>query len=195
MHDPYKPHMDAVDHILRYLKSAPGKGLIFTKHNHMKVEGYTDANWAGSADDRRSTLGYFTFVGGNPVTWRSKKQPIVARSSAEAEYRGMAFGVCELLWLRNLLKDLRAGSKEAMKLYCDNTLAIKIAYNPVQHDRTKHVKIDRHFIKKKIDAGIITFPFVKSEEQLADVLTKAVASNLFDDSLCKLGMCDIHAPT
>lgn len=107
----------------------------------------------------------------------------------------MAFGVCELLWLRNLLKDLRAGSKEAMKLYCDNTSAIEIAHNPVQHDRTKHVEIDRHFIKEKIDAGIRTFPFVKSEEQLADVLTKDVASNVFDDSLCKLGMCNIHAPT
>ncbi|XXG69350.1 hypothetical protein AAC387_Pa06g2241 [Persea americana] len=195
MHDPRKPHMDAVDRILRYLKSAPGKGLLFTKHNHMKVEGYTDADWAGSADDSRSTSGYFTFVGGNLVTWRSKKQPVVARSSAETEYRGMAFGVCELLWLRNLLKDLRAGSKEAMKLYCDNTSAIEIAHNPVQHDRTKHVEIDRHFIKEKIDAGVITFPFLKSEEQLADVLTKAVANNVFDDSLCKLGMCDIHAPT
>ncbi|KAL5548817.1 hypothetical protein UlMin_004048 [Ulmus minor] len=77
--------------------SALGKGLLFTKHNHLKIEGYTDADWAGSADNRRSTSGYFTFVGGNLVTWRSKKQLVVARSSTEAEYRGMAFGVCELL--------------------------------------------------------------------------------------------------
>ncbi|KAL5564490.1 hypothetical protein UlMin_027654 [Ulmus minor] len=92
-------------------------------HNHLKVEGYTDADWAGSADNRRSTSGYFTFVGGNLVTWRSKKQPVVARSSAEADYRGMAFGVCELLWLRNLLIELGVDSQEAMKLYCDNTSA------------------------------------------------------------------------
>ncbi|KAL5548024.1 hypothetical protein UlMin_003255 [Ulmus minor] len=142
----------------------------------MKIEGYTDADWAGSADNRRSTSGYFTFVGGNLVTWRSKKQPVVARSSAEAEYRGMAFGVCELLWLRNLLRDLGVNSKDTMNLYCDNTSAIEIAHNPVQHDRTKHVEVDRHFIKEKLEAGIIIFPFVKSENQLADILTKAVAS-------------------
>ncbi|KAL5546306.1 hypothetical protein UlMin_005993, partial [Ulmus minor] len=168
--------MDAVERILRYLKSAPGKGLLFTKHNHLKIEGYTDADWAGSADNRRSTSGYFTFVGGNLVTWRSKKQPVVARSSAEAEYRGMAFGVCELLWLKNLLRDLGVNSKDTMNLYCDNTSAIEIAHNPVQHDRTKHVEVDRHFIKEKLEAGIIVFPFVKSENQLADILTKAVAS-------------------
>ena len=195
MHDPRKPHMDAVERIMRYLKSAPGKGLLFTKHDHLKVEGYTDADWAGSADDRRSTSGYFTFVGGNLVTWRSKKQPVVARSSAEAEYRGMALGVCELLWLKNILQDLGFKPRDAMKLYCDNTSAIAIAHNPVQHDRTKHVEVDKNFIKEKLDAEIITFPFVRSEDQLADVLTKAVASNTFGNSLDKLGMSDIHAPT
>nr|CAD1835380.1 unnamed protein product [Ananas comosus var. bracteatus] len=195
MHDPRKPHMDAVDRILRYLKSTPGKGILFSNHGHLKVEGYTDADWAGSADNRRSTSGYLTFVGGNLVTWRSKKQPVVARSSAEAEFRGMAFGLCELLWLKNLLKELGFGQNEAMKLHCDNTSAIEIAHNPVQHDRTKHVEIDRHFIKEKLEAGIITFPFVRSEHQLADVLTKAVAGSVLDDSIVKLGMCDIHAPT
>ncbi|KAL5583224.1 hypothetical protein UlMin_015666 [Ulmus minor] len=95
----------------------------------------------------------------------------------------MAFGVCELLWLRNLLIELGVDSQEAMKLYCDNTSAIEIAHNPVQHDWTKHVEIDRHFIKEKLEAGIIVFPFVKSEDQLADVLTKAVANNVFEDSL------------
>jgi len=195
MHDPRKPHMDAVERILRYLKSAPGKGLLFSNHGHLKVEGYTDADWARSADDRKSTAGYFTFVGGNLVTWRSKKQQVVARSSAEAEFRGMAVGICELLWIKNLLKDLGCEQEDAMKLYCDNKSAIEIAHNPVQHDRTKHVEIDRHFIKEKIEAGIIVFPFVKSEQQLADMLTKAVTSRTLAGSLDKLGMCDIHAPT
>nr|CAD1840715.1 unnamed protein product [Ananas comosus var. bracteatus] len=186
---------ETVERILRYLKSTPGKGILFSNHGHLKVEGYTDADWAGSADNRRSTSGYLTFVGGNLVTWRSKKQPVVARSSAEAEFRGMTFGLCELLWLKNLLKELGFGQNEAMKLHCDNTSAIEIAHNPVQHDRTKHVEIDRHFIKEKLEAGIITFPFVRSEHQLADVLTKAVAGSVLDDSIVKLGMCDIHAPT
>lgn len=195
MHDPRKPHMDAVERILRYLKFTPGKGILFSKHGHLRVDGYTDADWAGSADDRRSTSGYFTFVGGNLVTWRSKKQHVVARSSAKAEFRGMALGVCELLWLKTLLEDIGFGPKEEMKLHCDNTSAIEIAHNPVQHDRTKHVEIDRHFIKEKLEAGIVAFPFVKSEYQLADILTKGVSRSALEDSFIKLGMHDIHAPT
>ncbi|XP_050117549.1 uncharacterized mitochondrial protein AtMg00810-like [Malus sylvestris] len=183
MHSPSEAHMDAVTRILRYLKMAPGRGLIFSKNDHLNVEGYTDADWAGSITDRRSTSGYFMFVGGNLVTWRSKKQKVVARSSAEAEFRGMSHGVCELLWLEKLLRDLGFKHKGAMKLHCDNKAAIEIAQNPVQHDRTKHVEIDRHFIKEKLDAGIIMFPFVRSEDQLADALTKAVSNSAFSDSL------------
>lgn len=99
MHCPREDHMDAVIRLLRYLKSSVGKGLMFSKNNHLDIEGYIDANWAGNISDRKSTLGYFTFVGGNLVTWRSKKQKVVALSNAEAEFRGMAKGLCELLWL------------------------------------------------------------------------------------------------
>ena len=109
MHNPSEEHMNAVIRILHYLKSSPGKGLMFSKNNHLNVEGYTDADWAGSILDRKSTSGYFTFVGGNLVTWRSKKQKVVARSSAEAEFRGMAKGLCELLWLRRLLMEIGYG--------------------------------------------------------------------------------------
>ncbi|CAL8999957.1 unnamed protein product [Prunus brigantina] len=195
MHSPSEDHMGAVMRILRYLKVTPGKGLMFCKYGHTDVEGYTDADWAGSVTDRRSTSGYFTFVGGNLVTWRSKKQKVVSRSSAEAEYRGMAQGVCELLWLRRLLRDLGFGPQKPMDLYCDNKAAIAIAHNPVQHDRTKHVEVDRHFVKEKLDAKIISFPFISSEYQLADVLTKAVSTTVFLNSLDKLGMRDIFAPT
>ena len=90
MHSPSEEHMNVVIYILRYLKSSPGKGILFTKGDSLDIKGYTDADWAGSIQDRRSTSGYFTFVGGNSVTWRSKKQEVVARSSAEAEYKGMA---------------------------------------------------------------------------------------------------------
>ena len=99
--------MTVVMRILRYLKSASDKGILFTKNiDCQSVETYTDANWARAVDDRRSTSGHLTFVGGNPVTWRSKKHNIVARSSAETEFRGMALEVCEVLWLRLLLRDL-----------------------------------------------------------------------------------------
>ncbi|CAL2255207.1 unnamed protein product [Prunus armeniaca] len=195
MHSPIEDHMGVVMRILRYLKVTPGKGLMFSKYGHRDVERYTDADWASSATDRRSTFGYFTFVDGNLVTWRSKKQKVVSRSSAEAEYRGMTHGVCELLWLRRLLRDLGFGPKKPMDLYCDNKAVIAIAHNPVQHDRTKHVEVDRNFIKEKLDAEIVSFPFISSEYQLADVLTKAISTSIFHNSLDKLGMRDVFAPT
>ena len=107
----------------------------------------------------------------------------------------MAQGVCELLWIRNLLEELGFKPKHAMQLNCDNKAAIDIAHNPVQHDRTKHVEVDRHFIKEKLEAKIIKVSFVKSEDQLADVLTKAVTGRVFHSSLSKLGIDDIYAPT
>ena len=103
-----------------------------------------------------------------------KKQKVVALSSAEAEFRGMAKGLCELLWLKRLLEEIECSSQDTMNLFCDNKVAIAIAHNPVQHDRTKHVEVDRHFIKQKLEDKVIQFPFVKSEDQLADILTKAV---------------------
>jgi len=106
MHDPRSSHMDVVIRILRYLKGCPGEGLLYSCQGNLHVECYTDADWAGSLDDQRSTSGYCTFVGGNLVSWRSKKQTVVARSTAEVEFRSMAHGVCEVLWLRILLTEL-----------------------------------------------------------------------------------------
>ncbi|KAK3016209.1 hypothetical protein RJ639_006211 [Escallonia herrerae] len=182
--------------ILRYLKSAPGQGILFTKNeDHQSMDVYTDADWVGAVDDRCSTSGYFTFVGGNLVTWRSKKQNVVARSSAEDEFRGIALGVCEALWLRLLLQDLGCVSKQPIKLYCDNKATCDISHNLVQHDRTKHVEMDRFFIKEKLDEKIVELPHIRSEDQLADILTKAVSSRVFSKFLSKLGMWDIYAPT
>ena len=195
MHSPSEEQINAVTCILRYLKSSPRKGIMFKKGNNLDVKGYTDADWAGSIKDRQSTAGYFTFVGGNLVTWRSKKQTVVALSSAESEFRGMAKAVCELLWIHNLLGDLNIKHDSPMKLYCDNKAACDIAHNPIQHDRTKHVEVDRHFIKEKLEARIIETPHVSSQEQLADLLTKAVSSRAFHDGLNKLGMRDIYTPT
>ncbi|WJZ97833.1 hypothetical protein VitviT2T_016408 [Vitis vinifera] len=195
MHRPSEGHMDAVMRILRYLKSSPGKGLMFSKNGHLKVVGYTDVDWAGNITDRKSTAGYFTFVGGNLVTWRSKKQKVVALSSAEAEFRGMVKGICELIWLKKLLAEIGVAPSSKMNLFCDNTAAIAISHNPVQHDRTKYVEVDRNFIKQNLEEKIIQLPFVKSEDQLADVLTKAVSTRNFYNSLDKLGIKDIYAPT
>src|SRR3954464_3164317 len=147
MHDPRKQHMEAAPRILRYLKGSPEKGLWFISHGHLRIKGYCDADWASCLDDRRSTSGYCIFVGSNPVSWRSKKQEVVARSTAEAEYRTMAVSLCEIIWIRSLLSELRLFRRNPLQLWCDNKLAINIANNPAQYDRTKHVKIDRFFIK------------------------------------------------
>ena len=161
---------------------------MFEKHGHMEIHGFTDADWAGNPNDRKSTAGYFTFVGGNLVTWRSKKQKVVALSSAEAEFRGIKSGLTEILWLRKLMTELDLRPALPCRLFCDNKAAISISENPVQHDRTKHVEVDRHFIKENIEAKVVEMPYVKSEDQLADILTKAVNSKSFQEVLCKLSI-------
>jgi len=194
MHSPCEEHLDATHRILRYLKSCPGKGLLFKKGENRAVEAFTDADWAGPGD-RKSTSGYCTFVWGNLVTWRSKKQSVVSRSSAEAEFRSMANGICELLWIRRVLEDLKKEAELPLKLFCDNKAAISIAQNPVQHDRTKHIEIDRHFIKEKMEAGIICTPYITTKEQTADILTKGLFRPVFEFFVTKLGMYDMYAPT
>ena len=193
MHRPYKENLEAAYRILRYLKSSPGKGLLFKKGDNRSVEAFTDADWAGSITDRKSTSGYCTYVWGNLVTWRSKKQNVVARSSVEAEYRAMANGVCEILWIRRVLHELKLKVSYPMKLFCDNKAAISIAHNPVQHDRTKHIEVDRHFIKENLEMGVICIPFVKSEDQIANILTKGLFKPAFECLVHKLGM--IYTPT
>ncbi|KAM0041859.1 putative RNA-directed DNA polymerase [Helianthus debilis subsp. tardiflorus] len=150
----------------------------------------TDRDWAGDKGDQRSTSGYFTLVGGNLVTWRSKKQKVVALSSAEAEFRGIARGLTEVLWVRKLLTEIGFPQNKSNQILCDNKAAIQISENPVQHDRTKHIEVDRNFIKEKIETGVIELPFVRSEDQLADILTKAVNGRTFSKCLGKLNVGD-----
>ena len=114
----------------------------------------------------------------------------MARSSAEVEFRAMAQGICEVLWIKSLLIE----QTNSMRLYCDNKSVINIAHNPIQHDRTKHVEIDCHFIKENLSKSTICIPFVKTGDQVADVLTKGIGSRLFHSILDKLGMRDIFVP-
>ncbi|KAI3672724.1 hypothetical protein L6452_38821 [Arctium lappa] len=120
MHQPQISHMEAVLRIIRYLKGTPGHGVLFKANGHLETQVYTDADWAGDKGNRRSTSGYFTLVGGNLVTWRSKKQKVVALSSAEAEFRGIARGLAEALWIRKLLSEIGYHSTQTNKIMCDN---------------------------------------------------------------------------
>ncbi|KAL0560812.1 hypothetical protein IC582_001226 [Cucumis melo] len=166
MQAPHEEHMEAVKRILRDLKTTSNKGLMFRKTKRKTIEAYTDSDWAGSVVDRKSTSVYCTFVWDNLVTWRSKKQSVVARSSAEAEYRAMSFGICEEIWFEKVLSDLHQECETPLKLFCDNKATISIANNPVQHARTKHVEIDRHFIKEILDSGSICIPYIPQADRL-----------------------------
>jgi hypothetical protein len=158
------------------------------------LEAYTNADYTGSIVDRRLTFEYCTFLGRNLVTWRSKKQDVVARSSAEAEFWAMAQGICELLWMKIILEDMKIKWDGSMRLYCDNKSAISIAHNPIHHNWTKHIEIDRHFIKEKLESGLICTPYVSTHGQLVDVLTKGLSSSMFRSIISKLGMKNTYLP-
>ncbi|XP_047253962.1 secreted RxLR effector protein 161-like [Capsicum annuum] len=187
-------HWDAVVRILRYIKSAPGKGLLFEDRGHKHIIRYTDADWAGSHSDRRSTFGYCVLIRGDLVSWKSKKLSVVARSSAEAEYRAMAVATCELVWIRQLLREIKFGETGKMELVCDNQAALHIASNSVFNERTKHIEIDCHFFREKILSGDIVTKFVKSSDQLSDIFTKSLTSPRINYICNKLGTCDLYAP-
>ncbi|RVW92094.1 Retrovirus-related Pol polyprotein from transposon RE2 [Vitis vinifera] len=172
LQSPCDSHWDAVIRILRYIKSTPGQGVLYENRGHTQVVGYTDADWAGSPTDRHSTSG----------------------SSAEAECQAMALATCELIWLKHLLRELRFGKDEQMKLICDNQAALHIASNPVFHERTKHIEVDCHFIREKIASGCVATNFVKSNDQLADIFTKSLRGPRIKYICNKLGAYNIYAP-
>jgi hypothetical protein len=134
-------------------------------------------------------------IGGNLVSWKSKKQNVVARSSAEAEYRAMAVATCELIWIKQLLLELKFGDTQQMKLCCDNQAALHIASNPVFHERTKHIEIDCHFIREKVLSKEIITESVSSNDQLADIFTKSLRGPRIQSICSKLGAFDLYAPS
>ncbi|XP_024162115.1 uncharacterized mitochondrial protein AtMg00810-like [Rosa chinensis] len=149
MHASTLAHLHIVKSILRYLKGSAGRVILMKNNGNTYIMGHTDANWAGISLDRKSTTGFCTFVGGNLVTWKNKKQTVVTRSSAKAEYRAMASTACELIWLKGLLSDLWYLSCQPMSLFCDYQAAMHITSNPVFQERTKHIKVDCHYIELK----------------------------------------------
>ena len=148
------------------MKGTPRCGILYSNHGHNRLECFTDADLIGSKEDRRSISGYCVFVGGTLVSWKSKKQSFVSQSSAEYEYRVMTQSTCEIMWLRlhQLLAEVGIKTLVPTKLWCDNQAAIHIASNPVFHEQTKHIKIECHFIREKIQLSLISIGYVKTGE-------------------------------
>jgi len=194
MHSPRTSHLEATRRVLRYLKGAPGLGLFYRAGCSSSLSCFTDADFAGSLTDRRSTTGFCVFHGEHLISWRSKKQHIVSRSSAESEYRAMAHGVTELVWLRSLLDELGQPLASGSTLYCDNKSAILLTQDSVLHERTKHIEMDVHFLRDHVRAETVLPAYVSSADQLADALTKAIGPTRLDLTISKLGMIDIFAP-
>ena len=173
--DPRRLHLTALHRIIRYLRSTSDLGLPYYKSALPQLQAYSDADYGGCPDTRRSTTGYCSFLGSSLLSWKSKKQPTVSKSSTEAEYRAMSAVCSEIVWLRRLLADFGMAPSIPTPLFCDNESAVKIASNPVFHERTKHIEIDCHFVREKFEQGLITLPHVSTKDQIADILTKSLS--------------------
>ena len=179
MHAPKDHHFQAVKRILRYVKGTLHFGLSISPSENLSITAFSDADWAGCPDTSRSTSGYAIFLGNNLVSWTSKKQPTVSRSSAESEYRALALTAAEVQWMLNLLQDLHIPSPIKPTLLCDNTSAIFMARNPVAQKRSRHINIDIHFVRELVSNGSLHIRHVPSTLQLADLFTKSSSIALF----------------
>ena len=190
MSNPSKAHFAAAKRILRYVKGTKDFGILYEADRDFNLTGYTDSDWAGSTDDRKSTSGYVFLLGNKAISWASKKQTTVALSSAEAEYMAATSAACEATWLRKILQDVQQDSKTPTVIHCDNMSAIAMTKNPVFHSRTKHIEIRYHFIRELVERGEIKMEFCKTEEQLADIFTKPIATEKFIKFRDMLGVQD-----
>ena len=154
----------------------------------LDVCGYMDADWGGDKVDRRSTTGYVFTVNGMPVSWSSKRQPTIVLSSTEAEYMAATQATKEAIWLRRLLKDLGHEEEGPTVLMEDNQGCIALSKNPIHHSRTKHIDIQWHFIREKVETGEVVLKYIPIDEQVVDLLTKALDKKRHLDLVVKIGM-------
>ena len=167
--------MTAAKHVLRYLKGTIDYGLKYDANQKINLECYVDLDWAGSAIDRKNTLGCCFSMGSGVISWFSRRKSCVALSTAEAEYVTACLASCEVVWLRKLLSDLFDLQLDATCIYCDNQSCVKLSENPVFHDKSKHIEIKYHYIRDMVQRGVVKLQYVATDEQVADVLTKPLA--------------------
>uniref|UniRef100_A0ACD5TR82 Uncharacterized protein n=1 Tax=Avena sativa TaxID=4498 RepID=A0ACD5TR82_AVESA len=192
MEAPSKKHWMAVKQILRYVQGTIGYGCCYKADAEgLVLTGYTDSDHAGDIDDRKSTTGVVFLLGRNIVTWSSRKQNIVATSSCEAEYVAAASGACQGVWLSRLLGEMLGKAPTRFTLLVDNQSAIALSKNPVHHDRTKHIDVKFHFTRECIEEGRADIKFVGTNDQLADLLTKALGRTKFVEMRQMLGVIEV----
>ena len=168
-----KPH-----EVLKYLKGTLDYDIKYTDASDVELIGYSDSDWAGNLDDRRSTTGYAFSIGSGVVSWSRKKQPTVSLSSTEAEYKALCAATCEVVWLRRLLQDVGEERKEMIK--CDNQSSINIAKTPIFHAMTKHVEAQFHFVREKLQSNEITLMYCNTSVNAADIFTKPLGKIKFE---------------
>lgn len=191
---PLQEHWDAALRVVRYLKGCPSQGILLSSVSDLQVTAYCDSDWSACPLTRRSLSSYIVLLGTSPVSWKTKKQNTVSASSAEAEYRCMAYTLRELKWLKRMLLSFGISHPRPMRLFCDSQSAIYIAQNPVFHERTKHIENDCHQVRDALEEKLITTEHISTKEQPADLLTKALPSTTFTYLLFKLGIQDISPP-
>jgi histone deacetylase 1/2 len=176
LHAPTTVHWAAVKRIMRYIKHTTKLGLKIGKTPSLLVSGFSDADWAGSLDDRRSTGGFAIFLGSNLVSWNARKQATVSRSSTEAEYKALANATAEIMWIQILLSEVGIRAPRTAKLWCDNMGAKYLSANPVFHARTKHIEVDYHFVRERVARKLLDIEHVSTRDQVADGFTKPLAA-------------------
>ena len=192
MSRPSKDHWIGVKHVLRYLKGTLMYGLKFSAHEEEpELFGYSDADWAGDVDTRRSTSGYVFQIGSSTVSWSSKKQATVAKSSTEAEYVALSSATQEAVWLRSLMGDLGRQMDAPTTIYEDNQGAIELAKNAKYHKRTNHIDICHHFVRERVVSNEIQVIYCPTGDMIADIMTKGLAKLAFEKLRDLLGVHDI----
>jgi hypothetical protein len=191
MKTPHESHWKAAKRILRYVHGTVQFGIHYSSGGTPLLVGFTDLDWVGDPNDQKSTASYVFSLGSGPVTWASKKQQAISLSSAEAEYRLMVNASQEALWLRQILSEFGFENQHLTSLCCDNQSAIKLAKDPVQHQRSKHTKLRMHFIRKLIHDQVIEMLFFPTEDQVADIFTKSLTEANFSKLRSMLGFQEV----
>jgi hypothetical protein len=158
------------------LRGTISLGLRLSKSSSTVVSAFSDADWAGCPDDRRSTGGFAVYVGSNLVSWNARKQATVSRSSTEAEYKSLANATAEIMWIQTLLDELGVSQSKAAVLWCDNIGATYLSANPVFYARTKHIEVDYHFVRERVARKLLNIKFISSGDQVADGFTKSLST-------------------